>query len=77
MANNEKLANNILIDNNSIAEVLFIKYFLKLIKFVIIILNVSYILGMMWLIMCKFIEDFVYDVSYEEMFMDNAILSAE
>jgi hypothetical protein len=27
--------------------------------------------------MCKFIEDFVYDVSYEEMFMDNALLSAD
>lgn len=57
-----------MIDNNSIEDVLFIKYFLKLIKFVIIILNVSYILGMMWLIMCKAIEDFVYDVKYEEIY---------
>ena len=76
VANNDKLANNIVIDNNSIEEVLFIKYFLKLIKFVIIILNVSYILGMMWLIMCKAIEDFVYDVKYKEMFNNDGSMAA-
>ena len=75
VANNDKLANNIVIDNNSIEEVLFIKYFLKLIKFVIIILNVSYILGMMWLIMCKAIEDFVYDVKYKEMFNNDGSMA--
>jgi hypothetical protein len=64
---NNQLANNILIDSNSIEQILKWKYFLKISKFMIIIFNVSYILGMGWMVMCELIEDF-QDVNYKKMF---------
>ena len=67
MDTNNQLANNILIDSNSIEQILKWKYFLKISKFMIIIFNVSYILGMGWMVMCELIEDF-QDVNYKKMF---------
>lgn len=68
MDRNPKLANNKLIDNNKIGQLLFIKYFIKILKFMIIIMNISFILGMCWLILCKFVEDFVQGVHYFGIF---------
>jgi len=51
-------------DLNKIMEVINISYFLKIVKLVIIILNFSYLLGIMWVVKCKFMEDVIYDADY-------------
>ena len=53
---------NKLIDNNKIETILIISYSLKTFKLVIIILNMSYIVGMSWLIICEFTEDFILGI---------------
>lgn len=57
-----ELANDINADNNSIEEVLQISYSLRILKLVVIILNISYLIGLMWLIMCDCMNDFVFDM---------------
>ena len=47
-----KFANNKIVNNNKIERVLLFKFTLKIFKLVILILNSSYLLGMLWLIWC-------------------------
>lgn len=54
----EKKANDIEQDHNRILQQISIYYTLKITKIVIFILNLSYLLGMFWYIMCKLVEDF-------------------
>lgn len=56
------------IDYNSIGKMLFIKYTLKITRFIFIILHISFTVGMMWMLMCKFVEDFIHGVEYAELF---------
>ena len=49
-----ELANNIEIDNNKIEELLTISYVLKTIKLIIIIINISFLTGTFWLMLCEF-----------------------
>lgn len=56
------LANNVDIDNNKIEELLRISYVLKTIKLIIIIINISFLTGTFWLMLCEFVHDFVYDI---------------
>lgn len=65
---NPELASNTLIDNNKIGQLLYIKYFIKISKFVIVIVNISFIVGMCWHILCKFVEDFVHGAEYKGLF---------
>ena len=65
---NPEKATNDLIDNNGIEGMLFIKYVLKIFKFIIIIIHISFTVGMMWMIMCKFIEDFIHNANYIDIF---------
>lgn len=51
------VANDKVHDHNKIQELLIIYYVLKITKLVIIILNFSYLFGMFWYIMIKFVED--------------------
>ena len=51
---------------NNIEEVLFISYGLKTIYLTIVILNISYVLGMIWIIVCEFIEDFYLDTDFRD-----------
>ena len=53
-----KFANNKDESLNNIEEILFISYGLKTIYLTIVILNISYVLGIIWIIICEFIEDF-------------------
>ena len=39
----------------------------KILKFVIIILHISYIVGMGWMIMMGIVEDFYYNIDYREI----------
>lgn len=57
----EDYANDILKDNNNIQGILFISYSLKISKLVIIILNITYLIGMFWLILQEFLFDYVMD----------------
>jgi hypothetical protein len=43
---------------------LFISYGLKTLQLTVVILNISYILGMLWIIMCQAVEDFVHDTDF-------------
>lgn len=61
--NDPDLAENSDLDNNNIMLILMISYFFKTFKLVIIILTVSYFIGIMWFIFCdltktKFPADF-------------------
>ena len=53
-----------LADNTYIKEILMCSYILKTIKQIIIIMNVSYFVGMFWWILCVFEEDYVYEVNF-------------
>jgi hypothetical protein len=57
-----ELANNIEIDNTKIEELLWISYALKTIKLIITIMNISFMTGTFWLMLCEFVHDFVYDI---------------
>jgi hypothetical protein len=57
-----------LVDKNGIEGMLLIKYILKIMKFSFIIVHISFTVGMMWMIVCKFIEEFIHNVSYHEFF---------
>jgi len=50
--NEPELAENSDLDNNNIMLILMISYFFKTFKLVIIILTVSYFIGMVWYIYC-------------------------
>ena len=60
-----KFANDKINNNNKIEEVLLFKFTLKIFKLVILILNSSYLLGMLWLVWCQFIADFILDADFE------------
>ena len=45
---------------NYIGTVLVISYSIEILIWSAIILNTSYIMGMLWLIMCQFVEDFIH-----------------
>jgi len=53
-----------LADNTYIKEILMCSYILKTIKQIIIIMNVSYFVGMFWWILCVFEEDYTYGVNF-------------
>ena len=48
----EELANNMVLDNNNITSMVMINFTLKIIKLVIVIMNISYFLGFFWYIYC-------------------------
>jgi hypothetical protein len=58
------LANDMDIDNTGIGEILFFSYTLKTCKLVIVLLLVSYFTGVMFLVLCEGIDDFVYDLDF-------------
>ena len=52
IATDPELAENSDLDNNNIMIILMISYFFKTFKLVVIILTVSYFMGMLWYIFC-------------------------
>jgi hypothetical protein len=63
----EGFANNMLENKNPVQTLLFTGYFLKTLQLTIIIVNLSYIIGMLFFIMCEFNQDFIYDVDYHQL----------
>lgn len=51
--NNKTLAENSNIDNNKIITVILLSYFFKTLKLVVIIITVSYFVGIGWFILCE------------------------
>ena len=63
---NWNLANSKLHDNSKIVFLLMLSYFLRILKLVVIITNVSYFLGIFWYIFCEVeIDFFDQDISNE------------
>ena len=50
--NDPRVAEDTNQDNNSIVSIIYISYLLKIIKVVIIMMNISFVLGMIWLCVC-------------------------
>jgi hypothetical protein len=65
--NNPKLADNKYLSNNMIDESLMIKFGLRFFEQILVVLNISYLIGMLWLILCEAVEDFILDVDYMEV----------
>ena len=55
---NPELAMNNEIDSNNIDLILYINYGLKTLKLIVIITNISYFAGCIWLIICELTVDF-------------------
>ena len=58
------IANDTNEDHNKVEDLLKISYCLKVTKLIIVLSNFSYLLAMFWFIMCKFIEDVIEGVDY-------------
>lgn len=54
----QELAENKNLDTNKIKAILIVSYLLKTFKLAMIILAVSYVIGMLWLILCEAHQDF-------------------
>ena len=63
----DHFANNMLEAKNPVESIMFSGYLLRTLQLTIIIVNISYILGMLFFILCAAIQDFHYDVLYHEM----------
>ena len=62
-----ELAENKNLDSNKIKTILIVSYFLKTFKLSMIILNLTYLVGVFWLILCEAHMDFYLDHDdYEE-----------
>ena len=51
---------NTLVDNNNIDILMNIKYFLETFKLVLVIFNVSYFTGIIWIIFCDFMDRYIF-----------------
>jgi len=67
---NYKLAEDMDQDNNQIENLMIVNYLLKTFKLIIIIINISFFLGMFWLIYCDVTMNITraYQVHYIEQY---------
>ena len=52
---------------NYIAIALNLSFMIKILILSLAIINISYICGMCWLVMCTCVEDFLHDVDYSNL----------
>lgn len=57
LENHPELGEDVVNDHNQIEQLLHISYFLKTFKLIVIIFNISYFLGLVWIIFCDFSLD--------------------
>ena len=50
--NNALLADDVIEDHNHIDQIMYFRFIFKILKFVIILLNISYFVGMLWILYC-------------------------
>ena len=60
----EAFANNKIEQKNPVESLLFIGYALKTLYLTIVIVNISYIVGMIFYVLVELVQDFYYDVDY-------------
>jgi hypothetical protein len=60
--NDPVLAEDKDLDNNRIEDILMVSYAVKIFKLVVVILNITYITGVIWLVLCELLLDFKYDI---------------
>ena len=60
-------ANNMIEPMNPVESLMFSGYMLKSLQLTIILVNISYIMGMLFFILCEAVQDYHYDVNYQEM----------
>jgi hypothetical protein len=63
----DHFANNMIESMNPVESLMFSGYMLKSLQLTILLVNISYIMGMLFFILCEAIQDFYYDVNYLEM----------
>lgn len=63
----DHFANNMIESMNPVESLMFSGYMLKSLQLTILLVNISYIMGMLFFILCEAIQDFIYDVNYLEM----------
>jgi hypothetical protein len=68
----QSLAENKDLDSNKIKTILVVSYLLKTFKLAMIIFNLTYIVGIFWLIICEAHKDYYLDSETynEESFLD-------
>jgi len=79
--NDPELAEDKDADNNRIQDIMTMSYVIKIYKLVVVILNITYLTGVFWWILCEALLDFKYDISntdeswayYESEFPDTFI----
>jgi hypothetical protein len=47
-----------------IEEAIMIKFFLTIFEQILVVINTSYIIGMLWFILCEVVEDFILDADF-------------
>ena len=62
----EYFANDITKDNNKFGRILFIQFTLEAFELVVLILNTSYILGLLWYTMCEVVEDLWLSTDFKD-----------
>ena len=63
----DHFANNMIESMNPVESLMFSGYMLKSLQLTILLVNISYIMGMLFFILCEAVQDFHYDVNYLEM----------
>jgi hypothetical protein len=49
-------------DNNRIEDILMVSYAIKIFKLAVVIMNITYLTGVIWLILCELLLDFKYEI---------------
>lgn len=68
--NDVELAENKNLDSNKIKTILIVSYLMKTFKLAMIIFNISYIVGMIWLILCEAHKDYYHGTEDQETFLE-------
>ena len=71
------LANNTELDNNNITTLMVIGYMMKILRLVLIIMNISFFLGIFWWILCDLIRRFKLQIDPNYMKLDKAVYNLE
>lgn len=68
---NPEVAHNRVYNYIQIEKLVCISFLLKILKLVLVMLNLAFLLAMFWYTGLKFVEDFVYGVDYSDECMDH------
>lgn len=75
--NDDYLANNTEVDNNNITTLMVIGYMMKIVRLVLIIMNISFFLGIFWWIICDLIRMIKISSNPEYNTLDETVYNIE